>query len=445
MRLGVVDGTAFSVMTGVGEAYFAAFALAIGMSEVSAGLVGPVPQFAAACAMLFVHGVILRLRSLKRWVVLLASIQAMVFAPLTAIAVFGGAPAWVVFSLLAVYWTGTVGGGAAWNAWAAALYPSAIRARYFGWRTRLQQFGVLVGLVAGGAILQTSGGGGAEGRVYAVLFALAGLARGVSVLMLSLHSDPVPIPDGFRDVGLREFAGGLRGHRGGRLLLAMLMLQGAAMFSAPFFAPYMLAQLEMSYGSYMALIGTMVLTKSLALPHLGGLIKRVGARPVLIAGGFGIVPMSIMWVGSEHIAYLLFCQVCSGVVWAAYELASFLLLFDTIPAGERVGLLARYNLINTLVSALGAGAGAVLLGAMGTGQDAYLTVFAVSSGLRLAAVPLLLRVERGAAAVTHASEIPLRPIAVGPGGASMDRPVLAGLEANPNTGAADEPAGDSHT
>jgi hypothetical protein len=427
MRYGAVDGSAFSFMTGCGEAYFAAFALALGLGELAAGLIGPVPQLIAACSMLFAHAFIIRLGSLKKWVVLLASIQASVFAPLTAIAVLGAAPAWLVYACVSLYWIGSIGGGAAWNAWATAMYPAAIRPRYFGRRTRLQQFFVLVGLVSGGAILQSIGSGnpGPGTAAYAILFAASGLARALSVAMLTRHSDPVPIPPGFRDVRLPEFAAGLRNHRGGKLLLAMVCLQATAMVAGPFFAPYMLAQLDLEYAEYMGVVGTMVLAKSLALPTIGELIKRIGARPVLLLGGFGIVPLSAMWVVSDHIAYLLLCQIISGVCWAAYELASFLLLFDTIPIRERVGLLARYNLVNTLASALGAAAGGALLGSLGTDANAYLTVFAVSSGLRLLAAPLLLRVERGEPSAT---DIPVRPISVGAGAASMDRPVLAGLD-----------------
>lgn len=440
MRYGAIDGSAFSVMTGIGEAYFAAFAIALGLGEVATGLIGPLPQLLAACSMLFVHGLILRIGSLKRWVVLLAMVQACVFCPLAAIAVWGSAPVWLVYTLIAVYWTGSIGAGAAWNAWATAIYPAAIRPRYFGWRTRLQQLSVLVGLVAGGLVLHALssdgegdaaqgwlGGGWLDGtRVFAVLFIAAGLMRGLSVWMLCLHSDPVPIPAGFRDVGLPEFARGLRRHRGGKLMLAMLTLQAAAMVSGPFFAPYMLSELDLGYANYMIVIGVMVLSKSLALPHVGNLVKRVGARPVLLIGGIGIVPMSAMWVLSDNIWYLMFCQVCAGVVWAMYELSSFLMLFDTIPVRERVGLLARYNLINTLAIAAGAVGGAALLSALGTGASGYLTVFAVSSGVRLLAVPLLLRVEKGNEPLS--TDVPLRPISVGAGAASMDRPVLAGLD-----------------
>ncbi len=46
LRASTADGAAYGVMVGSGETYIAAFALAVGLSEVSAGLVSSVPLLA---------------------------------------------------------------------------------------------------------------------------------------------------------------------------------------------------------------------------------------------------------------------------------------------------------------------------------------------------------------------------------------------------------------
>ena len=47
LRAITADGVFFSVMVGLGEAYVPAFALAVGLGEIVAGLVATVPMLAA--------------------------------------------------------------------------------------------------------------------------------------------------------------------------------------------------------------------------------------------------------------------------------------------------------------------------------------------------------------------------------------------------------------
>ncbi len=65
-----------------------------------------------------------------------------------------------IFLVVAVYWATGMAGGTAWNAWAGTLVPERIRAPYFAWRTRFTQLGIMLGLAAGGIILQLGQGMG---------------------------------------------------------------------------------------------------------------------------------------------------------------------------------------------------------------------------------------------------------------------------------------------
>src|SRR5579863_5101065 len=48
LRNSVSDGAAFSVMVGIGETYFPAFVLALGMGEIAAGLIASIPLLVGA-------------------------------------------------------------------------------------------------------------------------------------------------------------------------------------------------------------------------------------------------------------------------------------------------------------------------------------------------------------------------------------------------------------
>ncbi len=226
MALGTADGTLYSVMLGFGEAYIVAFGLASGLSESLAGLLGPLPQVLGASVGLFLPWILLRVRSVRVVTTGMAAIQTLALVGLAVLAYRGGASAPLLFGMAGLYWLGSVGAGAVWNAWVSSIYPRGIRAKYFGKRSRLAQLGTLGGLIVAGLLLQhaengRTGGGGIFGT-YALLFSAAAACRGISLFMLARLSEPEPIPRGFRDVSARELVGRFKRDTGGRLLVYML-------------------------------------------------------------------------------------------------------------------------------------------------------------------------------------------------------------------------------
>lgn len=432
MRSGTIDGTLYSVMVGMGESYLVAFALAAGLSERASGLLNPVPQLIGAALGLFLPAFLIRVGSIRRVTVALVSIQSIALLALAAIALTASTseastvPAPFLFTLAALYWTAGLAAGPVWNVWATSIYPRAIRARYFGSRTRLQHLGTITGLVIAGLIL----GRGATDRdeylwAYTILFGVAGLARLGSAFFLSRQSEPEPVPPDHQHVTTRDFIRGFKDDEGGRLLMLMLSLTFAVAVCGPFFAPFMLGRLEFTYTEFMTLIAINFLAKSLCLPTIGSLAKRFGPHRLLKIGAFGIVPLAALWLVSQNYWWLLAVNALSGVLWACYELSTFLLLFESIPAGRRVGLLARFNLFNAAALAAGAAIGAAILTLLEQTTTAYLALFALSTGLRMLAAPLCLRV---ATRPIRVQTLPLRPLSVGPGASSRDTPIIAALD-----------------
>ena len=68
LRLLTADGALWAVMTGTGEWQFVLFALAIGLSEVRAGLVSTIPLFIGSILQLITPWGVRRTGSLRRWV-----------------------------------------------------------------------------------------------------------------------------------------------------------------------------------------------------------------------------------------------------------------------------------------------------------------------------------------------------------------------------------------
>ena len=426
LRAMIGDAVAFSVMVGIGEAYVPAFVLAAGHGELAAGLVATLPMLAGAVFQLVTPFAVRRLGSYRRWVVLCARLQALSFVPLVAGAGLGRIPVWLVFAAIAAYWGAGMATSPAWNAWVTALVPAEQRAGFFARRTRYGQAALFLALVAGGVTLEGAASGARPLAAFGVLFALALAARWVSAGYLTRHGEPAGLAAGHLALSPPEVLARLRRGSGSRLLIYLLAMQVAVQVSAPFFAPYMLKQLALSYWSFTALIGVSFLARIAALPALGRLAHRRGAGAVLRLGAVGIVPLPAFWLISDELAFLLLLQTVAGLAWAALEFGTLLSFFEGLHERERASILTVFNFANTVAMGAGSLVGAWLLSLAGEPRDAYAAVFLASVAARALTLALLPRVRRGVAAP---EQVALRTLAVRPSAGAIQRPILSTLSA----------------
>jgi MFS family permease len=146
----------------------------------------------------------------------------------------------------------------------------------------------------------------------------------------------------------------------------------------------------------MLVMATSFLAKALALPLLGRLAARIGAVRLLASTSLAVVPLGLLWIPSANVAYLVGVQTLAGFVWAGYELAVALVFFEQVPARERTAVITIYNLAVALATVAGAACGGLMLLALGADRTAYMAVFLASCLLRLAAIPVLVRLQAGA-------------------------------------------------
>jgi MFS family permease len=424
----VAEGVAFSLMVGAGEAYVPAFALAAGHGDAAAGLVATLPMLAGALLQLSTPAGVARLRSHRRWVVLTATLQALSFAPLVAGALLGEIGLAWIFLAAALYWGAGMAAGPAWNTWVDDLVPARIRPRFFAARNRAQQAMLLAGLASAGALLHfRTGSAAAPLAVFAALFAAAGAARLLSARLLARQSEPHPELPETRELTLARFLGGLRGTPQGRLLRHLLAMTMAVHVAAPFFTPYMLRHLGLSYGAFGLLTAGAFVSRVLALPLLGRAAVRFGTRALLRFGASGIVVLPPLWLLSDDLRWLLFVQLASGVVWGAFELSAMLSVFEGIDRRERTSVLTLYNFSNAAAIAAGSLLGGAFFRFLPEGAPVYVWLFFASSAARAVALRMLrpigtLRVPR--------ARVVLRTLAIRPAQGAFQRPIVATLEPN---------------
>lgn len=417
------DGVFFSAMVGLGETYVPAFALAVGLGEVVAGLVATLPMLVGALFQLVTPWAVRRLHSYRRWVVLCAVLQALSFAPLFVGAAVGQIGVLWLGLAMAGYWAFGMATSPAWNAWVTTLVPEEARKRFFAHRARASQAALFVAILLGGSLLEWGQSRGSELSLFGFLFALALVARLVSARSLAQQSEAPGLAAGHRSLAPRQVLAAVREARSGRVLAYLLGMQAAVNVAAPYFTPYMLGSLAFSYAEFMALTAAAFLSRVAVLPLLGRIAQQRGTRAILWGGAVGITPLPILWLVSDEFVYLFAVQLVAGAAWAALEYATLLSFFEGIGEGERTSVLAAFNLGNALTIALGALVGTQVFVSLDGSLGGYAWIFGISSGARLA----MLLVLRGTIPARRLLSMPLRVLAVRPSAGAIERPILAGL------------------
>lgn len=414
-------------MVGMGETYLPAFALALGMGEVTAGIVASAPMLVGGILQSISPWAITRLGSYKTWIVCSAALQGVSLLPLVVAAWMGALSPAALLVLASLYWAGGLAAGPAWNTWIGHLVPSSVRSRFFAGRTRVSQLLTVSGFLAGGALLQLASAAWVL-SAFALIFAVACICRFVSVGLLVAHHESSESRELVMRIAATQTGSARTSPRGMRLITYLVVVQGMVQISGPYFTPYMLKQLHFDYAAYVALVATAFIAKAVSLALWGNVASRRGPRFLLWLGGIAIVPLASLWTVSESFAWVMCVQVLSGTFWAAYELGFFLMFFEAMPVPQRARMLTLYNLANTCAWCAGSLVGGAILWAMGPSLASYWTLFTLSSSGRLLALGLLLRVDP--------IPLPTRPLRLAwriwgmhPAGTSMTTPVLATLQA----------------
>ncbi len=376
-------------MVGVGETYFAAFVLSLGMSGVACGLLTALPMLCGAALQLAAPWGVRRMGSYRSWVVSCALLQAASLLLMVTAQAMSQSAAIVVFVASTMYWAGGLGTMPAWNTWVETIVPQEVRSRFFARRARWSQLATLLGFVTGGVALQWGAERGLSEEVFLGMFALAAACRFASAWCLASQSEPRRAMASSERLRFCGLAAGFARGSAGRLVAYLMAVQVAVYLSGPYFAPFMFRELNLSFADYTCLIGVAFVAKAVCSPLYGRLAGRIGSRGLLAVGGAGIVPVAGLWLFSDNYWYLMAVQALGGATWAAYELAMVLVFFDAVPRGTRTSVLAFYNFGNAAAQVCGALLGGWALVHWGEHYESYHLLFGLSTYGRFAALGLL--------------------------------------------------------
>jgi MFS family permease len=155
--------------------------------------------------------------------------------------------------------------------------------------------------------------------------------------------------------------------------------------SGPFFNVYMAQNLNFTAAMIGVTIVSTSLSKMLIQRKVGELSDRWGAARVQGVCMLLIPVLPLTWIFITQLWQVVALNIAGGVLWGAFELASFNFLLVLIPAGLR----ARYSAVYQIVVTVALAGGAVLGGSIILWWG-YNGIFLVSAFGRIAAALIFL-------------------------------------------------------
>lgn len=361
LRHSVRDGVAYSVMSGVGETYFAAYALFLGATAAQVSLLAAAPPLFGALAQLFAVWLEGRIGTRRTIILSGAFMHALTWFPIIWLPYFfpGQAiPAMVSCIVLYYGWVGL--GSPLWCSLMAELVPSRKRGRFFGGRTQLMSISTFVGLILGGLALEFFELRDNARLGFTLIFTAAAAARLYSVYHLARMHEPRTMPRPTASPAILAPHPHIHRARFVHFSIFVAAVSLAVSIAGPFFTVYMLKDLNFSYFEFTLATAVTVLAQFLTLRNWGRLSDVFGNRAVIAATALIVPFVPALWLVSHNFLWVLFVQALAGWSWAGFGLAAGNYLYDVVPPHRRSLYWAVHNLLNSVGTCGGALLGGLL-------------------------------------------------------------------------------------
>ncbi len=376
LRLSLWDAFFFSLMVGIGETYLPAYALSVGMSEWLAGMFATVPLICGAVIQLLSPWLIVRVGSIKKWVVGSAFVQALAFVPMIYFCTEPLVNPFWIFFFAALYWGAGFSAGPTWNYWMGQLVPEHRVPVFFSQRHRVMQIGILLGLVGGGLMLHHKVLFGPFTSIFGILFVIAFISRVLSSVLLAKKRQVS------RDPGrphLKELFSFWKAPTYRSFFSFLFFFYIMIFVSSPFVTPFFLEKLAMSYEQYMLSLACLFLAKIAVLPVAAHLMQKIGVKKVFFLGAIGISPLPALWALNSDLWFVMVLQAVSGVFWGFFEVSLSVTFFHQIKPQQKILTLTAYNLFNSLAMILGSLIGGQILRSYEASLASYFIIFVFGS------------------------------------------------------------------
>ncbi len=397
-KISIKDGSAYSIMDGSGLKYITPYALSFGASNKFIGLLTMLPSVIGNFLRL-VFNKMYEIKPRKKIVVLWSTIQAIFWFPLLLAGLlyfFFNLSLFYSLILLAFSYSGIIIAGTlvspAWNSWMQDIVKEE-RGKYFSKRLRITGFVALVSMLLGGFILDYF-----KKREmffgFLILFLTAAIGRFISVYFLRKQYEPEFKFDEKSYFSFYQFIKKMNFNNFGRYTLFVSLINFGVAIASPFFAVYMIKNLNFSYVQFTIITMSSILSTLLFLPFWGRFSDKYGNVFVFRFCAFFISFIPIFWLlssftgfkGTSLVVFLFIVETFSGFVWAGFNLSTSNFIYDAV-SRQKLALCFTYF---SFLTSLGGLFGAILGGTLSSSQNfsifgliPILSIFLVSGIIRL--------------------------------------------------------------
>lgn len=371
--ISIKEGSAYAVSDGAGMRYITPYALSIGASNAHIGILSSLPSLIGQVSQLFTLKYI-ETQPRKKIVLIGVILQAIMWL---LVLLVGGLFYFNVFKssaplfLIAVYTLLTAFGAAivpAWISWMRDVVPFGNYGHYFAGRSRIVGTVTLASMLLAGFLLdyfkQTEVFIG-----FAIIFSLSFAARLISAFYMKEQYEPkLKFHDGYY-FSLWQFAAKMMHNNFGRFTLFVCLLHIGAYIASPFFAVYMLKQLNFSYMFFTVVMLSSIVSTLVFLKAWGKFSDRYGTLKTMKLCGYLISLVPLLWFFSYFLAgfhpymllgYLILIEMFSGILWAGFNLATSNFILEDVTQ-ERVPIcVAYYNIFLGLGLFIGGAIGGIV-------------------------------------------------------------------------------------
>jgi len=357
------DGLFSSASDNIILNFISLYILFLGASAFQIGLMSSISSFTAAL-MLFWGAILAERNGHHKEISVLAGggfgrlcVLLLIFVPILA---KGSTAVWIAISLAILR---DAFGNLGYPSWVSVItetVPLEGRGRYFGSRNFVMGIAGIVSTLTAGKIITLF----VNQTGYQIALGLAfvlGIASTTNFFKLIILPKVIRPRQSSR-LSFHMIRGLLSGQP---QFVALMLTAGfwnfAINVSGPFFNVHMVKDLHFSASTVGLVNVVMSLTGLLVLNRVGFLADRIGPRKLQLFCMILIPILPIMWVFASQPWHTALINTLGGILWAAFNLASFNLMLNSIPRDQVPRYSAIYQIMVTLSLALGAFLGSALI------------------------------------------------------------------------------------
>lgn len=352
LDLSIKEGASTAVMSGAGESYITPYALALNASNAQIGFLASFVGLSGAISQIVGSRLIYKY-SRKKLIIRSVLMQAFMWVLILSLGILfwkGILVNWAAGILVILYCLYAISGnlaGPAWFSLMGDLIPEEKRGEYFSKRNKIIGLIAMIVTLAASFWLDFTKQLGLVIIGFIVLFTIAALARFIAAYLFKKHYYPKYEIKKDSYFGFFEFIKKAYLNNFGKFVIFIGLINFATHFASPFFAVYMLKELNYSYTWYIIVVLSSALFTIWSLPIWGKIGDKFGNRELLKIGSILIPLAPIPWLISGNPIFLIFtAQLIAGVGWSAFNLATSNFIYDAVTPGRRAICVAYFNMIN---------------------------------------------------------------------------------------------------